>query len=109
MVGLAGTLCGMVTIQCSSASASKLASLLLGTDAASNRSMIADAMGELCNMVAGNFKAKLSPLSDHWMMSIPTVIMGDDYVMKTAEPHEGVLFSLIYEESLIWISILIQP
>jgi chemotaxis protein CheX len=109
MVGLAGTLCGMVTIQCSSITASKLASLLLGTDAGTNRSMITDAMGELGNMVAGNFKAKLSPLSDHWMMSIPTVIVGADYVMKTAEPHEGVQFSLVYEESLIWITMIIQP
>jgi chemotaxis protein CheX len=108
MVGLAGALCGMMTIRCTSAVASRLASQMLGGDAASNPSLITDAMGELCNMVAGNFKAKIASLSDHCMLSIPIVISGENYRTHTFEPHEGMQISLVYEDSLIWVSLFIQ-
>lgn len=74
MVGMAGALCGMATIRCSSATAAKLAARMLGDDATSNPSMVADALGELCSMVAGNFKAKVQSLADHCVRSVPTVI-----------------------------------
>jgi hypothetical protein len=38
-----------------------------------------DALGELANMIAGNFKNKLDGLSAACMLSVPTVITGGDY------------------------------
>ena len=38
-----------------------------------------DALGEICNMVAGNFKNKVSGLGNGCMLSVPTVITGRDY------------------------------
>jgi len=35
---------------------------------------ISDALGEVCNMIAGNFKNKISGLSEGCMLSVPTVI-----------------------------------
>jgi len=64
-----------------------------------------DALGELCNMVAGNFKAKVSSLADACMLSVPTVIAGEDYSMDTAEPAEGVTIALVYENENIWITL----
>jgi len=109
MVGLAGALCGMVTIRCGTVPAGKVAGMMLGEDAASNPAMIGDAMGELCNMVAGNFKSKINTLADHCMLSVPTVISGDDYVMQTAQPHQGVDSVLSYEGHPVWISLKIHP
>jgi chemotaxis protein CheX len=108
MVGLAGALCGMVTVRCDSPTAAKLADLMLGGEAASNSSMTADAVGEICNMVAGNFKTKVSNLADHCMLSVPTVIWGEDYVMQTAQPHEGFQVVLSCEGNPIWISLVIH-
>ncbi len=108
MVGLAGAIRGMIAIRCTSGVASEVAARLLGEDAASNPSVVTDAMGELCNMVAENFKAKITSLSDYCMLSIPFVVSGGDYLMYTFEPHEGIQISLLYEESLIWISLYIQ-
>jgi chemotaxis protein CheX len=105
MVGLAGALCGMVTIRCSKSTSGKLASLMLGGDPASNPSTAGDALGELCNMVAGNFKAKISSLADHCMLSVPTVITGGDYSMETAEPAEGITIALTMDGSLIWVAL----
>jgi len=109
MVGLAGALCGMVTIRCGNATARKLASLMLGGDAASNPSITRDALGELCNMVAGNFKSKISSLADHCMLSVPTVINGGDYSMETSEPNDGFTAALKYESEIVWVALIIHP
>jgi len=108
MVGLAGALCGMVTIRCSKAVSIKLGSLMLGGDAASSPSIARDALGELCNMVAGNFKAKISNLADHCMLSVPTVITGEDYSMETVEPNEGLTVALTLEGEPIWVALTIH-
>lgn len=108
MVGLAGALCGMATLRCSPATSAKFASLMLGEDAASNPSYAKDALGELCNMVVGNFKGKVSTLADHCMLSVPTVITGEDYSMSTGEPTEGITVALTFDGEPIWLSLLIH-
>jgi len=106
MVGMAGALCGMITVRCSRAVAGKLASLMLGGDAASNPAMMRDALGELCNMIAGNFKSKVSNLADHCLLSIPTVITGEDYFVESVTPTYSVPLALAYEGERIWVSLI---
>jgi chemotaxis protein CheX len=105
MVGMADALCGMTTIRCTRATAVKLAALMLGEEAVSNPASARDALGEVCNMVAGNFKAKITGLADACMLSVPTVIAGEDYSMDTAEPAEGVTIALVYETENIWVTL----
>ena len=78
MIGLAGELCGLVTINCSAACASQIASAMLGTNVTVEDGAL-DALGEICNMVAGNFKAKVTNLANGCVLSVPTVIRGSDY------------------------------
>jgi chemotaxis protein CheX len=106
MVGMAGALCGMTSVRCTRATAGKLAALMLGGDAAANPSMARDALGELCNMVAGNFKAKINNLADHCMLSVPTVITGDSYSMDTVPPTEGLTLALAYEGEPIFVTLI---
>jgi len=108
MVGLAGALCGMITIRCQQETAVTLATRMLGDDAKSNPSMVGDALGELCNMVAGNFKSKISGLADHCMLSVPTVIWGEDYVMQMVQPNSGLQTALSCEGQPIWFSLVIH-
>jgi chemotaxis protein CheX len=106
MVGLAGSLCGMVTMRCSQSSASRFASLMLGGASGSSALEVRDALGELCNMIAGNFKAKISKLADTCVLSVPTVITGDDYLMSPVEPSDGVTIALAFDSDPIWISLI---
>jgi len=106
MVGMAGALCGMTTVRCSRTTAGKLASLMLGVDAAANPSVARDALGELCNMIAGNFKAKVNNLGGHCLLSVPTVISGENYSMETASPTEGVTLALSYDGEPIYVSVI---
>jgi outer membrane protein OmpA-like peptidoglycan-associated protein len=57
MVGLAGSLCGLLTISCSARTANQIAARMLGIDAENPGEQVWDALGELCNMVAGNFES----------------------------------------------------
>ena len=108
MVGMAGALCGMTTIRCSAETAIRLASKMAGDEAAKDPNIVSDALGELCNMVAGNFKAKITSLADHCMLSVPTVISGDNYILQAAEPSEALQVPLNFEGSPVWISLVIQ-
>jgi chemotaxis protein CheX len=108
MVGMAGTLCGMASLQCSTETAAKLACFMLGGQAATNRGMIADALGELCNIVAGNFKAKVTTLADRCMLSVPTVISGGDYFMHTMQPSECLRAAFDFEGGVIWVLLTIH-
>ena len=62
MIGLAGALCGIITVCCSAKTAGQMATKMLGA-AATLESEVCDALGELCNMVAGNFESG----SARWM------------------------------------------
>lgn len=106
MVGMAGALCGMITLRCSQRASVKLASLMLGQDAASSPDTARDALGELCNMVAGNFKAKINALKDQCMLSVPTVITGDNYSMEAADPNQGVTVALTFDGELVWVCLI---
>ncbi|MFY9843774.1 MAG: OmpA family protein [Terriglobales bacterium] len=54
MIGLAGALCGILTVCCDAETAGQIAKKMLG-DAANSAEEVGDALGEICNMVAGNF------------------------------------------------------
>lgn len=95
MVGLAGQLSGVLTLRCRAQSAALMASRMLGIEPEAAGAQIWDALGEICNMTAGNFKNKISGLGDGCMLSVPTVISGADYnvhSMGNQSIHAGFRF-----------------
>jgi chemotaxis protein CheX len=79
MVGLAGSACGVLTVCCSVRTATAVAERMLGAETVRSEDHVWDALGELCNMIAGNFKNKLSGMDGTCMLSVPTVITGGEY------------------------------
>jgi len=79
MVGLAGALCGILTVCCDKETARELAKCMLGPEIADSEEEVSDALGEICNMIAGNFKNKLAGADGQCMLSVPTVIKGEEY------------------------------
>ena len=80
MVGLAGGLCGVLSLRCCQQSAEEVAASMLDGTAHERASEHAgDALGEMANMIAGSFKNKIDGLSDKCLLSVPTVITGADY------------------------------
>jgi chemotaxis protein CheX len=83
MVGLAGSMCGLVTLRCMSKSTAVMASRMLGLDAETGSAEALDAVGEVCNMVAGNFKNKIAGMGNGCKLSVPTVITGENYSLHS--------------------------
>jgi chemotaxis protein CheX len=83
MVGMAGALCGVLSLRCDHPSANQVAAsmLTLPPDQAAEHAW--DALGEVANMIAGNFKNKIEGLADQCMLSVPTVITGADYAFHS--------------------------
>lgn len=97
MVGLAGRLCGVMSIQCSAKSGAIMASKMLGMEPERIGPEMCDAFGEICNMVAGNFKNKITGLSDGCLLSVPTVITGNDYNLHSVTDAPALELRLQFE------------
>jgi chemotaxis protein CheX len=105
MIGLAGDLCGVLCFRCSLESAGKIAARMLGMDECSSAESIRDALGEICNMVAGSFKAQLSDIATQCMLSVPTVVSGKDYELFPLADGLRVQVSKSFEDALVWMTL----
>ena len=108
MVGLAGQLQGVLSVRCNKASALIMASKMLGVEPDKVGDALADALGEIGNMVAGNFKNKISGLGDGCMLSVPTVVMGNDYDVHSVANSDTVELRLLFEKKPIIIGMSIH-
>jgi chemotaxis protein CheX len=91
VVGLAGQLRGAFSIRCSGRAAILMTSAMLGIEEHEVTEESWDAVGEVCNMTAGNFKAKLEGLGDNCMLSVPTIVSGADYTLRSLADGGSVL------------------
>jgi len=82
VIGLAGPINGVFAIRCDEKTACGIACGMLGVDEHEARAEVWDALGEVCNMVAGNFKAKTGKVGETSVLSVPTVIHGHDYRVR---------------------------
>ena len=105
MVGLAGQLCGVLSVRCSGKAAAFMTSKMLGVPLDKVGSEVTDALGEVCNMVAGNFKNKIPGLAEGCMLSPPTVITGSDYTLRSQADSPALQIGLLLEGLLIVISL----
>lgn len=105
MIGLAGDLCGVLCFRSSMASAETIAAKMLGMDECTSAESIRDALGEICNMVAGSFKAQLSDIATQCMLSVPTVVSGKDYELFPLANGLRVQVAKSFEGALIWMTL----
>lgn len=94
MVGLAGSLCGVLGVRTSCESARRMAAKMLGIDEVGANENVLDAFGEVCNMIAGSFKAKIAGMADGCALSVPMVISGKDYALYSLA--NGERFEVIF-------------
>jgi CheY-specific phosphatase CheX len=106
VVGIAGAVRAVFSLRCSAESAVKIASLMLGVppDDPGSQKAACDAIGEVCNLVAGFFKAKIG-LGEKCSLSVPTIITGQDYQIRSGAGSERLEFPLLFEGAPIWFAL----
>jgi chemotaxis protein CheX len=102
MVGIAGPLCGLLSIHCSKQAALLIAARMLGVPIEEAGPQAWDAMGEVCNMVAGSFKAKLGEVGESSMLSVPSVVSGRDYRLRPMTSGMVTELRLQFDDEPIW-------
>lgn len=115
VVGLAGDLCGVLTVRCTQQAAARITARMLGepfTDKEKDQNVrqridqqVWDALGEMCNMIAGNFKNKLEGIADRCLLSVPTIISGQDYKLRPLANSETLEVILAFEGQPIVITL----
>jgi chemotaxis protein CheX len=107
MVSMAGSLCGTLTVRCGEKTAGQIAEKML-TGACDSEDEIADALGELCNMIAGNFKNKLSGLDERCTLSIPTVVSGGGYRFRSLAAGSALETTILLDGSPVAMCLQLQ-
>jgi chemotaxis protein CheX len=108
MVGLAGQLCGVLSVRCDRKAAALMTSKMLGVEPDKVGPELLDALGEVCNMVAGNFKNKIAGLAEGCMLSPPTVITGSDYSLHSQTDSPAIEVQRLFEGMRVAIALLIH-
>jgi chemotaxis protein CheX len=95
IVGFSGSMRGTCEVRMTCSAARSVASAMLGgAPIEEDDDSIDDAIGELCNMLAGGWKNRIPTLTADCSLSPPTVISGGDYKVHTRQP--SVKLSRIY-------------
>lgn len=87
VVGFGGVLSGACVLRSGGETARRAAGRMTGMEFAAIDGTVKDAMGELCNMLAGSWKGKVPNLAAHCGLSVPAVITGRDYNLHVQSPE----------------------
>lgn len=107
MVGLAGTYNGLISIHQPTSLGTKIAGTMLDMELDEVDQDVLDALGEIANMIAGNFKQHLSKGGSDVRLSTPSVATGKDYIISCKEAGSlNLLFDL--DEEWLMVSVLLD-
>jgi len=79
VIGLAGALSGSLVLHAGNAAALRIAGRMTGVEPEEVDALVRDAIGEVCNMVAGAWKGFDPHLASACLLSTPTVVAGTSY------------------------------
>jgi len=106
VIGIAGQIRAIFSLRCSQKCAIAIASKMLGiaVDDPGAEKVASDAVGEVCNVVAGYFKAKIG-LGDKGSLSLPTIVIGKSYTIHLGSGCERLEFPLLFEGEALWLTL----
>jgi chemotaxis protein CheX len=87
VVGFGGLLSGACVFCSGARAALKIAAKMTGAEFTAIDDTVKDGIGEICNMLAGSWKAKVPELAANCGLSIPAVISGRDYNLHVQAPE----------------------
>jgi chemotaxis protein CheX len=106
-VGFAGSSSGLVTLGCSSDAAREITASLLGLDPGDVESELADAIGEMTNMIAGQFRNRMSD-DDGWALTTPFSTIGRDFATVYAAGTQRVVCPFSMGRHALFVELVLQ-
>jgi len=87
VVGFGGVLSGACVFHTGGAAALSIAARMTGMEFAEIDDTVKDAIGEICNMLAGSWKGRVPQLAANCGLSVPAVITGRNYQLHVQAPE----------------------
>jgi len=106
IVGFSGAMRGSCQVRVSIRAAISIASAMLGgAPIDEGDDSVNDALGELCNMLAGGWKNGMPGLSSECALSPPTVISGHDYRVHMSKPSTKLSRTYQFEGNAMYLTL----
>jgi chemotaxis protein CheX len=106
-VGFAGSSNGLVAFYATMDAAKQMAASMLGMEAGEVGDHVADAIGEITNMIAGSFRTQMASSGDTWAITVPTVTVGSDFYIKPLTDGRRVLIPFGMDEHEVFVELII--
>jgi chemotaxis protein CheX len=106
VVGFGGLLTGACVFRSGGAAARTMAARMTGMEFPEIDDTVKDAVGEICNMLAGTWKSKVPELAAHCNLSVPAVITGRDYYLHVQAPEFTLKHGFRFEDAFFEVTIL---
>ncbi len=105
VIGLAGAISGSLVLHGGRRAAMRIAERLTGEAPESLDATVRDAIGEVCNMVAGAWKGFNSMLASACLLSTPTVVAGTSYELFSQRAPVRIERTYSFEEFTLTVTI----
>ena len=105
VIGLAGTMSGSLVLHSGRRAALRMTERLTGVAPESLDATVRDAVGEMCNMVAGAWKGFDPALASGCLLSTPTVVAGTSYELFSQRAPVRIERSYCFEDLTLTITI----
>ena len=104
LVGISGQFQGILSIRCEKVTACSMVAKMLGSETVEFDDSAQDAVGEICNMVAGSFRSKHAK-AEGSVLSVPTIITGTDYQLRLSPDCTRTEICLGFEGNPVWVTL----
>ncbi|MBA2355831.1 MAG: chemotaxis protein CheX [Acidobacteria bacterium] len=108
-IGFGGSRSGLVVFYATVEAARHITQTLLALETAADPSQaeVADAIGEITNMIAGSFRTRMATDGDLWAISIPTVTMGSDFYITPLTDGRRTLLPFRMQDHELFVELVI--
>jgi chemotaxis protein CheX len=106
VVGFGGLLTGACVFRTGGTTACAISARMTGMEFPEIDDTVRDAIGEICNILAGTWKSKVPELAAHCDLSVPAVITGRDYKLHVQAPEFTIRHGFRFEDSFFEVTIL---
>ena len=108
LIGLAGTVKGVMAVHLPSPVALAITGNFLGMEVTEINDDVEDAIGEIANMLGGNIKTILSEKGRDIDLSLPSTISGKDYEFQTSKNAERTIVKFSSESGDFFVELQLE-
>lgn len=108
-IGFGGSTSGLVAFYTTTTGAALITQAMLCIDTPPTTEEVADAIGEVVNMVAGSFRTRMATEGDTWAISIPSVTIGTDFSMTPLRDGRRTVLPFRMGEHEIFVELVVTP